>query len=108
MEQLGSHSTNFDEISVFRKSVEKIEVSLKSDKNDGSFTSRRMYNYNNNSFILLRIRNFQTRFEEKIKIHRLFSKTFTRKSCHLWDNVEKYGTAGQATYDMIRRMRTIC
>jgi general stress protein 26 len=51
MEQLGSHSTNFDEISVFRKSVEKIEVSLKSDKNDGSFTSRIMYNYNNIYFI---------------------------------------------------------
>jgi hypothetical protein len=34
---------------------------------------------------------------------------FRRKSCHLWDNVEEYGTAGQATDDnIIRRMRTAC
>ena len=46
IEQLGSHSTNFDEISISGKSVEKIQVSLKSDKNDGSFTSRCMYIYN--------------------------------------------------------------
>jgi hypothetical protein len=37
-EQLGSHYTGFDEIlylSFFRKCVEKIQVSLKSDKNNG-------------------------------------------------------------------------
>jgi hypothetical protein len=34
---------------------------------------------------------------------------FSRKSCRLWDNVEKYGTAGQATDDnIIRRMRFAC
>jgi hypothetical protein len=42
MEQLGSHWTDFRDIwhlSVFvRKSVENIEVSLKSDKNNGYFT----------------------------------------------------------------------
>jgi hypothetical protein len=39
-EQLGSHSTDFHEISylmIFRKSVEKIQVSLKSDMNNGYF-----------------------------------------------------------------------
>jgi hypothetical protein len=38
MEQLGSHWTDFHEIwylSIFRKSVEQIQVSLKSDKNSG-------------------------------------------------------------------------
>ena len=25
--------------------------------------------------------------------------TFRQKSCHLWENVEKYGRAGQATDD---------
>ena len=43
MEKLGSDWTNFDEIwysSILRKSVEKIQVSLKSDKNNGHFTSR--------------------------------------------------------------------
>jgi hypothetical protein len=39
MEQLDSHWTDFDEISFvnFRKYVEKIQVSLKSDKNNGYF-----------------------------------------------------------------------
>ena len=39
MEQLGSHWTGFHEIwycSIFRKSVEKIQVSLNSDKNNGT------------------------------------------------------------------------
>jgi hypothetical protein len=41
MEQLGSHWTDFHEIlylNIFRKSAEKIQVSLKSDKNNGYFT----------------------------------------------------------------------
>jgi hypothetical protein len=41
MEQLGSPWQDFHEIwRFFRKSVEKIQVSLKSDKNNGSFTWR--------------------------------------------------------------------
>ena len=39
MEQLGSHWTDFHEIwylIIFRKTVEKIQVSLKSDKNNGT------------------------------------------------------------------------
>ena len=41
MEQLRSHCTDFDEtlyLRLFRKSVENIQVSLKSDKNNGYFT----------------------------------------------------------------------
>jgi hypothetical protein len=41
MEQLGSHWTDFHEtgyLSIFVKSVEKIQVSLKSDKYNGHFT----------------------------------------------------------------------
>jgi hypothetical protein len=45
MEQLDSHSTYFDETSylsfLLKKSVAKIQVSLKSDKNNGYFTCRR-------------------------------------------------------------------
>jgi hypothetical protein len=43
MEQLGCHWTDFHEIlylSIFRKSVEKIQLSLNSGKNDGYFTWR--------------------------------------------------------------------
>jgi hypothetical protein len=45
MEQLGSHWTDFDEtwyLGLFRKSVEKIQISLKSDKNNVYFTWRRL------------------------------------------------------------------
>jgi len=40
---------------------------------------------------------FQTKVVENIKTHILYSVTFFRKSYRLWDNVEKYCRAGQAT-----------
>jgi uncharacterized membrane protein YraQ (UPF0718 family) len=42
---------------------------------------------------------FLTRVVETINIHILCSITFFRKMYRLWDNVEKYCTAGQATDD---------
>jgi len=36
-----------------------------------------------------------------MKTHILCSITFFRKSCLLWDNVEKCRTAGQATDDKV-------
>jgi hypothetical protein len=56
MEQLGSHWTDFDEIwrlKLFRKYVEniQIQVSLKSNKNDGYFTGRLFHIYENISLI---------------------------------------------------------
>jgi hypothetical protein len=51
---------------------------------------------------------FQTKVVEKSK-HILCSITFFWESCRLWDNVEKYGAARQATDDnIIRRMRLAC
>jgi hypothetical protein len=46
MEQLGCYWMDFDEIllfDLFEKCVEKIQVSLKSDQNNGYFTWRRFY-----------------------------------------------------------------
>ena len=43
---------------------------------------------------------FQTKVVEKIKTFICFSITYFRKSCHLWDNVEKYRRGRQATNDM--------
>jgi len=40
---------------------------------------------------------FQRKALEKIKTHILYSVTPFRKSCRLWDNVEKYCRAGQDT-----------
>jgi len=50
MEQLGFHRTDFHEIwylSIFRKSVERIQFSLKPDKDTRYFTWRRMHFYDN-------------------------------------------------------------
>jgi len=40
---------------------------------------------------------FQTNVEEKIKTHILYSVNVFLKSRRIRDNVEKHGTAGQAT-----------
>jgi hypothetical protein len=48
---------------------------------------------------LLEWEMFQTKVLEKIKTHILYSVTFFQKLRRLWDNVEKYCTARQATDD---------
>jgi hypothetical protein len=112
MEQLASHWTYFHEIwyfIIFSKSVEKIQVSLKSNNNNGTLHEDLCTFMIISRWILLRMRNFQTKVVEKTKTHILCSITFSRKSCRLWDNVEKHGTARQATYDnIIQRMRFAC
>jgi hypothetical protein len=108
MEQLGSHWSNVHEIwhlIIFRKSAKKIQVLWKSENNDGYLKWRPVSTYD------LTSHNFrlQTKIVEKIKTHVLCSTTFSRKSCLLWDNVEKYYRAGLATYyNIIRRMRFAC
>ena len=51
------------------------------------------------NWIIRRMRNIsQTNFAgKKAKTHISYSIRFCRKSCHLWDNGEKYCGAGQAT-----------
>ena len=49
---------------------------------------------------------FQKEVVQKIKTYILCSITVFRKSCRLWDNVENFGRARQATDDnMVWRMR---
>jgi hypothetical protein len=68
-----------------------------------------MYIYDNICEFLLEWEMFQTKVIEKIKTHILCSITFLRKSCRLWDNVEKYDIVGQAAVDnIIWRMRIAC
>jgi len=112
-QQLGSLWTDFHEISylnISRKSVEKIKVSLKSDKNNRYITSTPIYIFNNIS--LISSQNEQC-FGKKLyrkSTHILCSVNFFfRKSCRLWGKVEKYCRAGQTTDDnIIRLMRTAC
>jgi hypothetical protein len=58
-------------------------------------------------WILLGMRNISYKsYRENQNTHFMFGKFFSRKSCSLCDNLEKYCTAGQATDDnIIRRMR---
>jgi len=94
MEQLDSHWTDFLEIwylSIFRQYLEKIQVSLKSDKNDGYFTWRPIYVFNHFRSVLLWMKNVSDKScsENKKKTRFMFSNFFPRKSCRLWDNVKK-------------------
>jgi len=50
---------------------------------------------------------FQTDIVRKIETHILCLITYFRKSCRLWDNVEEYGTARQATKQPDRPQMTI-
>jgi hypothetical protein len=83
----------------FWKSLVKIQVLLKFDKNNGYVTWRRVYIYDQNVIeLLLKWDIFETIVIEKIKTCILCSIIFfSRKSCRLWDNVEKYGRGRQAT-----------
>jgi hypothetical protein len=67
---------------VFRKSVEKIHVSITS-----SITSHKNVCVLTviSRWILLGIRNVACKVVEKIKIHILCSATFLRKRCRVWN-----------------------
>jgi len=46
--------------------------------------------------VLLRVRNVQRKFVEKIQTHLCRGTFFSlRKSCRVWDNVEKHCRSGQ-------------
>jgi hypothetical protein len=95
-------------MSIFRKSVEKIQVSLKSGKNSGHFRWTQIYIYlwAYLAHFFLGWEMLQKNFVKKIKTHILCSMTFSWKSFRLWDNVENFCRAGQDTYDnIIGRMR---
>ena len=95
MEQLSSHWMDFHEIlymSIFWISVEKIQVSLKSDKNNGYFTLRPRY-------IFLRMKNVSDKSYRQNQNTHFMLNNFFWKSCCLWDNVEKCCRARYGTDD---------
>jgi hypothetical protein len=82
MGQLGSHWTNFHEILYlrifFRNSVEKTDVSLKSDKNNGYLQWRPIYLLIISSSVLLRMRNISNRScRENQNTHFVFKNLFS-------------------------------
>jgi hypothetical protein len=79
MEQLGCHWTDLHEIlclSIFRKSVEKTQVSLKSDKNNG-YLREDLYIFMIPRLIFLRMRNVPGRSRENQSTHFMFSNFFS-------------------------------
>jgi len=102
MEQLGSQWTNFHDFFFYDSSKicrenwslikiwqEKPILCKKTDEHFWSYLAQ----------FFLEWEMFQTKFVEKIGTNISFSVTCFRKSYCLWDKVEKYRTAGQATND---------
>jgi hypothetical protein len=88
---------------VFSKIYRKIQISLKSGKNNGYFTWRFTYNYDISPKSSYNEKCFRKNLQRKSK------HIFSRKSCRLRDNVEKYGRVWHATdYNIIRCMRFAC
>jgi hypothetical protein len=86
----------------------KIHVSLKSEGNNNRYFTCSFTRMIVSEFFL-ELEIFQAKVVEKIKTHILCSITSSRKSCCIWDNVEKYVTARQATdASIIQRMLFAC
>ena len=83
----------------FQERPEKIQVSLNSIRNYEYFTCRPVCIMTVSRSILPRMRNVSDKScRENQNTHFVFSNFFSpRKSYRLWDNVEKYGRAGQTT-----------
>jgi hypothetical protein len=104
MEQLAYHWKDFYEIlylSIFRQSCEKIQVSLKSDKNNEDLHEDVSTFMITSRCILLRMRNISDKIIEKIKTHILRSIILFQKPCCLYNNVEKHPRTGEGTHDNI-------
>jgi hypothetical protein len=104
MEQLGAHKKDFHEIlylHIFRKSVENIQISLKSDKNKS--TSNKDQNtltiISPSVFLIMRNVSYRSCREYQHAFHVL--ELFLENRAVL-DNVEKYCRAGEATDDNMR------
>ena len=95
MEKLGCHWTDFHStvyLNIFRISIEKIQVSLKSDKNNGYLTRIPGYIYG----ISLKREMSQTKVVEKFKTRILCPVTFFKIENRvdneiLWENVVERG-----------------
>jgi hypothetical protein len=96
-------------LSVSQKYPQKIQDSLNLRRITGTLREDLCTFMIISRWILLRMRNVSDKScRETQNTHFTFSNFF-RKSCRLLDNVEKYGTARQATDgNIIRRMRFAC
>jgi hypothetical protein len=83
---------------MFLKSAKKFQVLLKFDSTIRYITWRPVFTFR----IIFRVRNVLDKScRENQNTHIVCSITFSQRSPCLWDNVEKYGRARQATDDSI-------
>jgi hypothetical protein len=88
---------------IFRKYLDKFQVSLKPNNNNAHFTYRSKCIYDNNSLnSSYNGKCFRQVVYRKSKLI-LCALNFFRKSCHLWDNMEKCGKPKQARENKIIR-----
>ena len=77
---------------IFRKSVEKIWVSLKYDKNNEHFT-RTLHICQYRAHFVLESETLHIKLEEQIKTYFIFNITPENHAVYERDDVEIYGTA---------------
>ena len=112
-EELGSQFRDFHEIwhlSIFRRTFDTVQLSLKSDNNTQYFTWRPIYCtfMVTARLILLRMRNsLDKNCRENQTYVSCWITLFPWNSYRLWDNVEKYYRAGQTTDDNTPHARRI-
>ena len=105
MERLGSQWKDFHDIRhlrIFRKPVYKLQFRLKPNNISGTSQKYLCVFMTISRWILLRMRNVSDKIcikNENTPIFCPITFFFSRKSCSLWDNVEKYCRARQATDD---------
>jgi hypothetical protein len=114
-EQLASHWTDFHEIwylSIFRESVEKIQVSLKPDKNNWYFTWRPAHIFYHISRISSENEKWFWHVVQKNKTHILYSLTFFEKSAFheiMWKNmIQPYRSQMTGYKHILRISNTYC
>jgi hypothetical protein len=91
---------------LFSKIYRKNQVLLKFENNNRHFTWSCTYTVFISCGILFWVRSVSDEWCRKNQNTHFIFRKFSRKSCRLWDNVEKYGRARPATgNNIIRRMR---
>jgi hypothetical protein len=108
----GTTRTGFQEIwyFIFENLPRKFKFHKNLTKITGYFTRSPMYSYDNTSLNSLRMRSVSEKsWVADPDKYLIFNNFFPRKSCRLWDDVEKYDRAVQATDgNIIRRIRFAC
>jgi hypothetical protein len=102
--ELAFHWTNFDKIwylNVLKNLLEEFSFHQNMTRMTGAHMKTFLHLWQYLAEFFLKWKMFKIKCIEKIKRRILCSVTFSRKSCRLWDNVEKYGWAREAANDSI-------